>query len=541
MPARRMIFQGVSLCFLMIAICLLPAAVNASVQPDAGRILQDTRQMEMQPKAPATDLIPRISPFAETAAGGSEVEVRGIHFTGNTVFDEDALLSVVGDTIGTTRDLAGLRQIAERISIFYRENGYPFAWAYIPEQNMEGGRLLIDIIEGRYGHVGTTGDPTLAAWSARFLHALEPGSLIEDKELERAILILSDQPGVVIEPLIRPGEERGTGDLEVQVTEGPGFSGQVRLDNHGNRYSGEYRGELTLRMDRVFTTGDELSIRTLYTSENMWLGQLDYAFPIGCSGLRGNVGYAHTAYDLMAPYEGYTGTAKVSKAGLSYPLIRSRITNLAIYVTGQYKDLGNEFLGSSYEKKSSWSGVAGLQFDHRDAFGGGGITWGDLSVTAGDLDSDNPGATQGSFTKANLEISRLQNLSPVFSLFVNASGQWADSDLDSSESFTLGGANGVRAYPQGEGSGSEGWLARSELRYLMNENLEPYLFYDAGYISNDPTNESRDIAGAGIGLRYIRDDWSLDACAAWVTEGGDAQSDDSQRSPRIWVSVVRSF
>lgn len=533
--------RTLQLCFLVCMICLIPVTAWTQVRPDAGSVLQDTQQPEMRPKAPAADLIPRITPFAETAAGGPEVEIRSILFTGNTIFDEETLQAIVGDAVGTTCDLAGLRHVAERISIFYRDNGYTFARAYIPEQSMADGVLTIDIIEGCYGHVTATGDPALVAWAQRFLCGLKTGCVIEEKCLERSILILGDQPGIEVSPLICPGESVGLGDLEVQVTKAQKVSGQMKLDNYGNRYSGEYRGELTLRMNRVFSIGDELSLRTLYTSEDMWLGQLDYTFPIGYSGLRGNVGYAHTAYDLMAPYEGYTGTAKVSKAGLSYPLVRSRMTNLALYVTGQYKDLDNELSGASYEKKTSWSGIAGLQFDHRDSFGGGGITYGDLSVTAGDLDSDNAGATQGSFMKANLEITRLQSLSSAFSLFVNASGQWSDSDLDSSESFTLGGANGVRAYPQGEASGSEGWLVRSELRYAASDCLAPYLFYDAGHIVGDAGGADRSIAGAGIGLRYIRDDWSLDACAAWETWGGDAQSDDSQRSPRIWFSMVRSF
>jgi hemolysin activation/secretion protein len=528
------------LCFLVCFICLIPVTVNASVMPDAGSVLQEIQQPEMQPK-PDEDLIPQGQPLPGTAAGGAQVEVKGILFTGNTIFDEETLQAVVEDAIGTARDLAGLRQIADRVSTFYRDNGYHYARAYILEQGMTDGILTIDIIEGCYGKITAIGDPALAAWAQRFLRVLKPGCVIEEKCLERSILILGDQPGIEVSPLMCPGEKVGLGDLEVQVTEGPRFSGQVRLDNHGNRYSGEYRGELTLRMNRVFSIGDELSLRTLYTSENMWLGQLDYTFPIGYSGLRGNVGYAHTAYDLMAPYEGYTGTAKVSKAGLSYPLIRSRMTNLALYLTGQYKDLDNRLSGASYEKKTSWSGIAGLQFDHRDAFGGGGVTYGDIFVTAGDLDSDNAAAVQGGFTKANLEITRLQSLSRTFSLFVNASGQWSDSDLDSSESFTLGGANGVRAYPQGEASGSEGWLARSELRYAASDYFAPYLFYDGGHIAADAGGASRSIAGAGIGLRYIRDSWSLDACAAWETEGGDAQSDDNQRSPRIWVSVVHSF
>lgn len=466
--------------------------------------------------------------------------IKSLVIEGNTIFTKETLMAASGFDHPAEAGMDEIHDMAGRITAFYRDRGYPFALAYVPEQSVQDGEVIIKVIEGRYGHITATGDPALAAWAQRFLYVLKPGCVIEEKCLERSILVLGDQPGIEVSPLICPGERVGLGDLEVRVTEGPRFSGQVRLDNHGNRYSGEYRGELTLRMNRAFAIGDELSLRTLYTSENMWLGQLDYTFPIGYSGLRGNVGYAHTAYDLMAPYEGYTGTAKVSKAGLSYPLVRGRMTNLALYLTGQYKDLNNELSGASYEKKTSWSGIAGMRFDHRDAFGGGGITYGDLSVTEGDLDSDNAGAVQGSFTKANLEITRLQNLSSAFSLFVNASGQWSDSDLDSSESFTLGGANGVRAYPQGEASGSEGWLARAEFRYSPGDTFAPYIFYDAGHISSDAAAEERSIGGAGLGLRFWYDSGDLDICAAWPTHGGPSRSDNTS-APLIWFTLTHSF
>ena len=44
--------------------------------------------------------------------------------------------------------------------------------------------------------------------------------------------------------------------------------------------------------------GDQLSLRSLYTEEGMWYGSLDYSLPLGGSGLRGKVGYAHTYYEL---------------------------------------------------------------------------------------------------------------------------------------------------------------------------------------------------------------------------------------------------
>lgn len=525
---------------LVLALGLIPFSAQAQVLPDAGRVLQDTQPSQLQPMKPSVDFRPEGQPLGDTPAGGPQIKLSQITITGNSIFSTEVLLAVVGDVLGQSYDLAGLRQLANRISRHYRDNGYPFARAYLPEQSMATSALTIAVIEGRYGAIQATGEEALVAGAQGFLDLLEPGSVIESCSLERATLILADQPGVSIVPVMRPGAETGSGDLEVRVSQAPRVTGQVSVDNHGNRYSGMYRAQAELRLNRAITFGDEISLRALVSNEDLWLGQLAYALPLGSSGLRGKLSYAHTSYDLRAPYEGYTGTAKVSAAGLNYPLIRSRSTNLLAAAAYQYKDLDNELLGASYEEKSSRSWPLGLQFDHRDALASGGITYGDLTLTPGRLKSDNAGATQGAFTKANLQLARIQNLPASFTLFAAVSGQWADSELDSSESFTLGGANGVRAYPQGEAAGSKGWLGQVELRYAMDK-VAPYLFYDAGHISRDAEERGRSIAGAGIGLRYHHDSWSLNAVAAWETAGGDANSDERQRDPRIWFTMGYRF
>lgn len=123
----------------------------------------------------------------------------------------------------------------------------------------------------------------------------------------------------------------------------------------------------------------------------------------------------------------------------------------------------------------------------------------------------------------------------------------ATKNLDSSEKFSLGGASGVRAYPTGEGTGDEGWLTQIELRYSMGSTI-PYAFYDHGAIRTStfaPTNSTtnrRDLSGAGMGIRYQREQWSLDATVAWRARGGKAQSDPSRdASPTAWVSLGYRF
>lgn len=203
---------------------------------------------------------------------------------------------------------------------------------------------------------------------------------------------------------------------------------------------------------------------------------------------------------------------------------------------------------NSDSKKHSSSIPVSLQFDRRDSLGGGGIVFGSLTWTSGRLNLASQAKasdllnTQGSFNKLNLIVVRLQ-ATPVsgLNMYARAAAQWADGNLDSSEGFSLGGANGVRAYLSGEGSGDEGWLLQLDLRYTMGAST-PYVFFDAGHTraNAEPTaasgNPKTNIAGAGMGVRYQGEQWFADAAVAW--RGNDKPSADSQdRQPRLWVNV----
>ncbi|WP_447043334.1 ShlB/FhaC/HecB family hemolysin secretion/activation protein [Vreelandella sp. H-I2] len=492
-------------------------------------------------------------PLKKMGAGGQQVTLQSIHFRGNTLFTEAELTAVLGETIHQPQDMAGLQALANRISRFYRDNGYPFARALLPAQDLGNGALTLEVVEGRYGRVHTTGPELLAAQAQPWLTALQTGAVIESAPLERQLLVLGDQPGIAVTPVMRPGQEVGTGELDVQVQATERVNGFVGADNHGGRYSGEQRVRVGLSANRLLRLGDELSvvalyaseISTLYPDEKTWFGELRYTLPIGYRGLRGEFGYVHTDYTLGRGFEGYTGTADSYFAGLSYPLLRRQRHNLALSGGYRYRDLDDNVDFIDYRAATeSHSVPMGLLFDRRDGLGG--ITWGGVTLTPGEIDLSRSGAedTRYQFTKLELDVSRLQSLGASLQFFARFNGQWADrAHLDGSESFYLGGPNGVRAYPVGEGSDARGWLTQFELRYRVDNSLAPYIFFDAGRTLNGGIDESdaREVAGGGIGIRYQQGGFSFNLASAWQTDGGDAQSDDHQREPRIWANMSHRF
>lgn len=537
------------------AVLALPPAALAQQIPDAGRVLQELAPTLQAPR-PSQDVSIESPGAAPLLSGGVTVTLQTVEIGGNTVFSAEDLLAVLGDVKGKVLDFAGLQALAERISAHYREAGYPFARAYLPQQAIAEGKVKIEVLEGRFGRVLAEGDADLAEPAQGFLSSLVLGEVIERGALERTTLILDDQPGIKTAPIIRPGQEVGTGDLSVRVRRENAYSASVGIDNHGNRYTGSYRARVDFDANSPFLLGDQISLKSFYSDQRMWMGLLGYSLPLGTSGLRGHVSHTRTAYELGEDFASLraTGTADVSSVGASYPVIRSRRTNMNLSVSLQHKKLKDRqgTAGTESDKRADTLPVA-LNMDMRDGLGGGGITYGTLTWTAGRLALDDAilaadattARTAGQFDKLNLDAARYQLLNERWALFGRVSAQWTRKNLDSSERFGLGGPSGVRAYPSGEGYGAEGWLAQVELRYSSGA-FAPYVFTDLGAVKiNKDTwaagDNRREITGGGIGLRYNDSAWNADVAVAWRINGGRPLSDSADRLPVVWARLQYQF
>lgn len=545
---------------IAVALASFQVFAGSPNQPDAGRTLQENapaiqapiESQKIEIEAPA---------ITEAVPGGAVVKVESVSFSGNTVYDADQLNLVVGAVSGKEYDLAGLKSIANQISQYYRENGYSFARAYLPAQPVKDGVVQIAVIEGNYGSVATVGDEKLAPAAQKFLSNLSAGQPIHAAELERAVLVLDDQPGIKVTPLVRPGQAVGTGDLDVRVDREKRFSGAISADNHGNRYTGRNRVRASVSADSPFMLGDQLSATGLYTSEDMWFGVVDYSLPIGGSGLRAKAGASHVYYELGKQFKSLDaqGTADIIEAGLSYPIFRSQRANLNVSATYQQKWFTDEQKASdTKDKKSSNVLPISLSFDLRDGLAGGGVTYGSITWTHGDLDlgngtdkvNDAKSKTDGRFNKLNLDVARIQLLPNQFTAYARVSAQYANENLDSSEGFGLGGVNGVRAYPSGEAFGDEGALFQAEVRYakaLSNgASVNPYLFYDVGTIKVNQNNWTTDdnrrtLSGAGVGVRASYKGWNANTVLAWRMTGGKPESDTKDHIPMFWMTAGYQF
>ena len=545
----RRLAQAVVMASMMsptLVLAALPAAA-----PDAGRLTRELQQPVM-PSSPSAPIVLPAQSQERVAPGGLRIRINSVLFSGNTVFSQAELAAVVAPAMGKAYDLAGIYALADQVSEFYRSKGFVFASVFVPENGLEDGKLLLQVVEGRFGQISARDverNTRREKAAQRYLSPLKSGEVIEQSKLERQMLMLGDLPGVAVTPVMKPGKTVGTGDLEATIERTPRIHGQVNLSNHGNRYTGYHQARAIANIDSPFLFGDQLSASLMSSDERLKSGSLNYSLPLGANGLRANVGYSYTDYRLGREFANLaaSGRSQITNIGLSYPLIRSRNSNISVSTQAQHKRFFDEQkTTATTQSRGSDSGTLRLNFDHLDRTG---IIYGQVAYTLGRFSSGDPldlAKTNGNFSYVSADLVRLQRLRERLSVFARVSGQKALNNLDSSESFTLGGPFAVRAYPTGEGTGDEGAFSQVELRYQTTANVVPFVFFDAGSVrlERDRTalgKNGRTLSGAGVGVRSQYKAWSLESTIARRLVGGEPQSDIRDGQYTGWLSVGYAF
>jgi len=572
--ARRGKSNALLQTFVIVLIGVMSFAALAQQRPDAGQVLEQSTRQPLRLPPPEDPVLPK-PPEPKPALPVSpqlKVKVQKFTFTGNTLYSSARLEPVVEEFIGKDLDFEGLNDAATKVRAYYRSRGYFLAQAYLPQQAIRDGSVEIAIIEGRVGEVeldrkpGTRFADSLLVGILR--NHLKQGQIITETGLERPLLIINDLPGAQVTSEIRPSRTMGAADLRVNVDQTGGrFNGFVDADNHGNRFTGEYRVGANLNWNTPFGYGDQATFRGFVSDEGMWYTRFAYLAPVGYLGTRAGVSFSKFEYRLTKDFASLraNGEGEVKSIYAFHPLLRTRNTNLILQLSYEDKILVDrvESTASVEERKiSAWK--AGAVGDFRDGFLGGGLnayglTWthGDLGISpqnilANDLTIGHN--TAGNFTKYNVDARRLQRITDNANLLISFSGQRAIKNLASAEKFSLGGPNGVRAYPVGEATGDTGTVTTVEGRYIVprfkvvNGDLTLLAFYDYGWARINQTplpsdaENIRSISGYGIGLSAGQDgNFILRASAAWKASSDAAQADTAQRVPRVWVQAVKWF
>lgn len=499
--------------FGWVGVLALCAPAAAQQLPDAGSLRQQIESSQT-PQIPKPTTVRPVVPSAPApAAGEATVVVRAFEFTGNTRYGQPELAAVVAGYLNRPLNFAALQAAAAEVGNYYRQRGWVVR-TYLPRQEVGEGRVTIHVVEAVFGHPEFEGGrPRAIALEAvrdRLERQVQGGEPLNLDQLDRSLLLIDDLPGVRLGARLDAGAGDRQTNVVLAVEDEPWLDGAAGLDNAGSRSTGEVRATGHLNLNSPFGRGELVQAQAM-VSQGTTFARLAYQQPVGLTAWRAGVSASYLRYRLVGDEfealdaEGASGSVGVDA---TYPVLRSRQTNLAFGLAAERKRFDNQVGGATTSRYRVDTVTASLAGNRAGGLWLGDALQGQVVAVFGRVDlagSPNAAAdaattdTDGAFFKLRFALQNDYTLGARHSAAVALSGQLASKNLDSSERFFLGGPNGVRAYPVSEGAGSQGLLASAEARWQLPERLLAAGFVDWGMVQ---VNRDNDFPGASGNNRY---------------------------------------
>lgn len=530
---------------------------------DAGSVFRD---LQNTLKAPSLQTTPTLSvPQRNIVSLGRDEELKAPVTTIQLVGElpEGLALAPITEILKSRQSitrLSELNDLAQKIEAYVHSQGFPLVHVSVPAQEIFNGRVRLLAVNGKLDNrlVKIEGknlrieEANLQSYFDELLADADKG--FKRSVFERQMLLLNDLPGIQARLQIKPGPAMGLVNADLQVEEGPKFTGYAKLDNFGTDETGRYRLTTGLFWNDMTGVGDLLGLTLIGTDKNMYAGKVDYQKPFGPNGWIGNVSALYSNYQIGGSLTalGIKGSTQSYEGGLTYPLVREYKQNLFANVNLASRRFTTDMTGVESEVKEVQVGRIGLRGDRSDNFAGGGSFYGNLYGYSGTLRPiQGMSFTENqSFDKLTFLISRNQIVANGLAFYGAWSAQRSRYLLDGSERFVLGGFNGVRAYSPTSIAADNADLFTVELRKelgLISDigNLQATLFYDNGIAFKDPQTAFRNqIQGAGLAL-------ALTKMGRYQLMGGYAKRigtstygylpDDLSNSGRFWASLLVQF
>lgn len=481
----------------------------------------------IRPEAPLTtppssvpiEAAPTPAP-AEAAPPGAEevpITIRHLEVQGMTRFTPAEMEPYYREYLDRPATLDALWKISAAITRHYRDRGYFLSRAYVPAQEIEDGRVTIRVVEGFIGTVAVPEryrDNRVMVELTRQLTAERPLSY---QRLESILLRLNDLPGLGFRSVLDAWPEGGEGASQLTlepVRRAP--TGQLLVNNHGSRFVGPYQGVASYRHSLIDNHDTEVVLSTASNPRELKFGFVRHtvtlapAFQLemGGSHILSSPGASLTANDIDSQ-------ATELDVRLLYHLLRQRDYNLTLFAGLDGRNTNTDMLGNTapLTRERIRALRIGVEFDAADPFGGYHL--GEFRISRG---LDALGASQENelylsrmeasptFSKAEINLTRIQALSPEWALLTGFAGQAGSGALYSAEEFGYGGQRFGRAYDPSEITGDHGVAVSIETRYMGLEPwhdiaITPFVFYDLGKTWNRDTGVKDDAAAsAGFGV-----------------------------------------
>lgn len=491
---------------------------------------------------------------AQPAAAGATVAVNGFTVQGNTLLPAADIEARLAPFKGTST-LQRLRDAAAAVQDLYRRAGYGGVVAFLPEQALGSGVVLIRVVEGKLDRIDISGQQQFSVDNIlASLPSLVKGQTPNVRLIDAQIQLANESPAKAVQVLLQPGASPGTVAAKLTVAEQPVQRWTARADNTGSRSNGRWRAALgwqhgnVLGQDHVFSTEwqtapeDVSGVAVLSAAYRVPLYR--HSMALDAYGAFSDVSSAKTstaAGDLQFSGRGHILGARATLYLPRWDTLDHRVSlgletrdylndcSIAGLPQGACGSAGASVslqpLSLAYTAQTGGDIRAGVNLSLHHNLGLGGS-----HTRAEDFEAVRAGAAR----RYTLLRGSGQVALPVQewgTLALRLSAQVTGQPLVPGELFGVGGAQSVRGFEERELAGDSGLQASVEFTSpnlaeswpaLKDAELRALVFADGGYVSSlkgspclpGKTRCHMASAGAGLRLAYQQAQLRLDLGSA---------------------------
>ncbi len=463
---------------------------------------------------------------------------------GNTVLPITTVEQAVYPHLGPQRRFADVEAARAALQEAYRAAGYTLASVDIPEQRADTGVIRLVVSEGRVARARVNGARYYAqGYILERVSEAAEGGVPNLPRLQAQLLEVNRSADRRVVPVLRPGRESGTTEIDLDVTDRLPLHGSLTLNNQASRNTSPTRLQAALSYDNVAQRDHNLALQAVVSPEQPGEVQVigaSYSMPQAPAGLAAlTLSYTRSDSEVFAG----VGDTRLFGKGQIWGLRRSFVLELGersfqlLSLGAEYKDMVDTVAagqGAGFDTpirylplSMAWTGAFRL------AEGPGQGEWQLGSTLSGGLRGlvnrqqqfgDKRFQAKAQYFLLKFDVRHTRTL-PWAGLRLRAQAevQLAPAPLISNEQFVLGGANSVRGYLEAEAVGDQGLrgslqLASPELAPRLNwpwlGSLSVHSFLDGGLAELRrplPRQDSRfRLLGAGFGGQLLtRGAWPL--------------------------------
>lgn len=537
---------------------VLAQSAGPSNLPSPGTVLS--------PPPPAPDLERREAPRLREELGlpdGTEkildFRISSVRIVGATVINPQVLAAPFADLLNRPVTAGELRAALDRVNAIYSEEGYALGRAFIPVQVVQGGTLIVRVVEGYIGEIRiTTEDAAVRRMVEEFSRRIVAEMPLRQETLERYLLLISDIPEVTLDGRLQSMDiYSGAATLALDIASKK-VSASTAVDNRANLDSAPFQAYLTGFLNNIFGYGDQFSATVLATPEIDRQQYFRGAFStfISSDGLRASGGFSYASSeqpDLPAGIE-LISVSKQIDFLLSYPIIRGARQTLNVFAGTYFTDARNSLNGFTFSRDAIRAVHAGLT--HAAHMGSDTTIATHLRLTQGlSIFGAGPSNTPHSRIGATPNFTKLQAGATVnhaaterLLLTLRTEGQYSPDSLYSSEEIVFGGARFARGYNNSEIGGDSGLGTSIQASYRFESeifggwSITPYTFLDHAYVWNSAMDLQGDarLLSTGLGVTVSNERW-LSVGLELDKPLNRTPVSRSNKDPRLFVSFEIRF